>query len=176
MALIWLLDTPHSSTLKHHFPNLREHSSASLIMRLPVDQVWGCSWQQMCGGSSGVCVCVCALAPARACVCGLTAGRVRVGLKPCALCQGSTGAFFRIDELPAFLIKPSVICQQNNLHHHHYYPLPPNTPPPPPKKKEKAWEMRGGEVTCRKNLSSTVTSCTDVMCRSFDIYYQNIKN
>ena len=53
----------------------------------------------------GACTCVS--------VCGLTAGQVRVGLKPCALCQGCTGAFFRIDELPAFLIKPSVIYQQN---------------------------------------------------------------
>ena len=64
--------------------------------------VWVGAWVPVC---ARVCVCVC--------VCGLTAGQVRVGLKPCALCQGCTGAFFRIDELPAFLIKPSVTSQQN---------------------------------------------------------------
>lgn len=68
----------------------------------PADQVWGRSRRQVCVN--------CELRG----VCGvLTAGQVHVGLKPCALCQGCTGAFFRIDELPAFLIKPSVTSQQN---------------------------------------------------------------
>lgn len=111
-------------------------------------------------------VCVCALVHAHLRVCGLTAGQVRVGLKPCALCQGCTGAFFRIDELPAFLIKPSVTSQQNKN---------PNTHTRA-RTHTKKGELRGGEVTCLGNLSSAVTSCTDVMCRSFDIYYQNIKN
>lgn len=43
----------------------------------------------------------------------LTAGQVRAGLKPCALCQARSTSSFRIDELPAFLIKPSVTSQQN---------------------------------------------------------------
>lgn len=112
------------------------------------------------GGSSGVCVWG-GCRRVRVCVCGLTAGQVRVGLKPCALCQGCTGAFFRIDELPAFLIKPSVTSQQNKKAQH-------------TQKNES--ELRGGEVTCLGNLSSALMSCADVMSRHSDIYYQNIKN
>lgn len=47
------------------------------------------------------------------CVWVLTAGQVRAGLKPCVLCQARSTSSFRIDELPAFLIKPSVTSQQN---------------------------------------------------------------
>jgi hypothetical protein len=82
----------------------------------PADQVWGRSRRQVCVN--------CELRG----VCGvLTAGQVHVGLKPCALCQGCTGAFFRIDELPAFLIKPSVTSQQNKN---------------PTQKKRMRWEER----------------------------------
>lgn len=73
---------------------------------------------------------------------GLTAGQVRVGLKPCALCQSCTGAFFRIDELPAFLIKPSVTSQQNKK---------PNT--------QKPSELKGR----RANMSGKSVIRTDIM-------------
>ena len=60
---------------------------------------------------------------ARACVCVCVWGdwqlaRVRVALKPCAPCQGCTGTFFRIDELPVFLMKSSVTEQKNPTHKH----------------------------------------------------------
>ena len=83
---------------------------------------------------------------ARACV-HLTAGQVGVGLKPCVLCQGSTGTFFRIDELPASLIKPSVTLQQSKKARHTHT------------QKEKGVAGRRG------NMSGKSVICSHIMYR-----------